>query len=147
MKAVSSIRAVASAGSIALMLAGAGCASAPPAAPQADSPPTFEPTQGEAPGDVLHAQGDIRYVCARVDTAAASAPSAGFAAFMWKPVGTLARLLDDEGHAVALVTPEGYDSAYDGSYVVARVTDTVQPDPQALPWTREAIRYTAASSN
>lgn len=85
----------------------------------------------------------MRYVCSRMDS---SAPPADFSALTWQPVGTLARLFDDTGHAVALVTPEGYYSAYDGSYVVARVTNTVQPDPQTLPWTRETIRFTAASS-
>ncbi|MEM5383983.1 DUF3455 domain-containing protein [Paraburkholderia phymatum] len=140
-------RAAATAGAITLLLAGAGCASVPQAARQAGFPPALEPAQGEVLGDTLHAQGDMRYVCVRKEADHASAPSADFAAYTWKPIGTFARLLDDKGHAVALVTPERYYSAYDGSYVVARVTDTVQPDPQTLPWTREAIRFTAASSN
>ncbi|MEM5367469.1 DUF3455 domain-containing protein [Paraburkholderia azotifigens] len=144
MSAVPLTRAAATVVAIALTLAGTGCVSAPQAAPEAQLPPAFEPAQGEVPGSTLHAQGDMHYVCARTE---AGAQSADFAAYMWKPVGTLARLLDDKGHAVALVTPEGYYSAYDGSYVVARLTDTVQPDPQTLPWTREAIRFTAAASN
>lgn len=144
MNVVSFSRAAAIGVAIALTFAGTGCASAPQAAPQADLPPTFEPASGEVLGDTLHAQGDMHYMCARMQ---ANTPSADFGAYLWKPVGTLARLLDDKGQAVALVTPEGYYSAYDGSYVVARVTDTVQPDPQTLPWTRETIRFTAASSS
>lgn len=131
-----------------LMLAVAGCASMPPATPTpsplSDLPPTFQPGHDEMMDETLHAQGDMRYTCVRVD--AASTRSSGFTAYSWKPVGTVAQLLDDNSKTVALVTPEGYYTAYDGSYVAAHVNETFQPDPQALPWTREAIRFRAASS-
>ena len=152
---VSFTRMALGASAIALLSAATGCATvAPPAAaPQAGLPPALEPAQGEVPDGVLHAQGDMRYICARKasvavvpQSASPDTPPGDSVSTTWKPVGTLARLLDDEGRVVALVTPEGYYTAYDGSYVVAHVTDVVQPDPQALPWTREAIRFTAASA-
>jgi hypothetical protein len=153
------LRAAAGLGALGLMLAGAGCA-VPQIDASANLPPEVAPARGEVADGVLYAQGTMRYQCARA-LLAADAPSPHgafgprfapppFAAdsfgYAWKPVGTLARLYDEAGRMVGLVTPEGYYTAEDGSYVVAHVASAVQPDPQALPWTRETIRLRESSA-
>ncbi|HVE09057.1 MAG TPA: DUF3455 domain-containing protein [Paraburkholderia sp.] len=154
------LRAASGVGALVFALAGAGCAVPPRVDATANLPPEVAPRRGEIADGVLYAQGTMRYQCSRALLSAdMPSPHGAFAprfaplpdaldsfGYAWKPVGTLARLYDEAGRLVGLVTPEGYYTADDGSYLVARVTSAVQPDPQALPWTRETIRLRESSA-
>ncbi|WP_232231887.1 DUF3455 domain-containing protein [Burkholderia sp. WSM2230] len=82
--------------------------------------------------DVLSAVGDEVWNCRR---------SGG--TLQWTSAGAEATLVDQARKSVGTVMPNRMFSAYDGSYVIGRVTADETVTPGALPWQRMAARFNA----
>lgn len=85
--------------------------------------------------DALTAVGDEVWDCRR---------SAG--ALTWVATGSEATLVDQARQSVGTVVPNRMFSAYDGSYVIGRVTGDEAVTAGALPWQRLAARFNAKAS-
>jgi len=82
--------------------------------------------------DVLSAVGDEVWNCRRSG-----------AALQWTSAGAEATLVDQARKSVGTVMPNRMFSAYDGSYVIGRVTADETVTPGALPWQRVTARFNA----
>jgi len=82
--------------------------------------------------DVLSAVGDEVWNCRR-----------NGATLQWTSAGAEATLVDQARKSVGTVMPNRMFSAYDGSYVIGRVTADETVTPGALPWQRVAARFNA----
>jgi hypothetical protein len=125
----------------AALLAGslAACAVPPPQAQQvppanATLPVSLRATPQEILQDVLTAVGDTTYSCRRNGDQ-----------LSWVGTGSEATLVDVARQSVGTVAPGRYFTAYDGSYLIGRVTGEETVTASALPWQRLAARFNAGA--
>ncbi|WP_242665754.1 DUF3455 domain-containing protein [Paraburkholderia ginsengiterrae] len=124
------------------LLAGslAACALPPSQAQQippanATLPASLRATPQEILQDVLTAVGDTTYSCRRDGNR-----------LSWVGTGSEATLVDAARQSVGTVAPGRYFTAYDGSYMIGRVTGEEIVTTRALPWQRLAARFNAGGA-
>lgn len=84
--------------------------------------------------DVLTAVGDTTYSCRRDGER-----------LSWVGTGSEATLVDAARQSVGTVAPGRYFTAYDGSYLIGRVTGEEIVTTGTLPWQRLAARFNAGA--
>lgn len=119
------------AGGILALIAGCAVPSLPPV--NNDLPEALRAPAGAVLEDILNAQGDVLYECARNNNQLA-----------WVEHGVEASLVNAGGENVGTVIPGGYFTAYDGSYVITKIAADAVVAPENLPWTRATTRFTSA---
>lgn len=129
-------RAVRAASAAALTGLLAACAQ-PPLAEQippanATLPASLRATPQEILQDALTAVGDITYSCRRDGER-----------LSWVPTGSEATLVDGARQSVGTVAPGRYFTAYDGSYVIGRVTGEEIVTTGTLSWQRLSAKFNA----
>jgi hypothetical protein len=119
------------AGGILALIAGCAAPSLPPV--NDDLPEALRAPAGVVLEDILTAQGEVLYECARNSNQLA-----------WVEHGVEATLANAGGENVGTVIPGGYFTAYDGSYVITQIAAEAVVTPENLSWARATTRFTAA---